>query len=243
MNGIGKEFIEKTKFQYAERSDQSLGYPQPPLQSEFEGDRTIFDLPEPETIQVDKVDLREAIENRTSTRNYLLEAISLEELSYLLWCTQGVRQIKSSVTFRTVPSAGARHALETYILVNNVEGLESGLYYFLPIDHKLVQIQAGEHIAGDIKTACLEQPFVINSAVTFIWTAVPYRMEWRYGERGYRYLHLDAGHVCQNLYLSAQSVGCGVCAIAAFLDDNMNALLRIDGEKEFTIYIATVGKI
>ncbi|MDW7732618.1 MAG: SagB/ThcOx family dehydrogenase, partial [Methanolobus sp.] len=161
----------------------------------------------------------------------------------LLWCTQGVRQIKSSVTFRTVPSAGAMHALETYLLVNNVEGLEAGLYHFLPIDHKLVQIEAGEHVAGDIKTACLEQPFVINSAVTFIWTAVPYRMKWRYGERGYRYLHLDAGHVCQNLYLSAQSVGCGVCAIAAFLDDNMNALLRIDGEKEFTIYIATVGRI
>lgn len=243
MNGIGKEFMEKTKFQYAERSDQSLGYPQPPLQSEFEGEGTIFDLPEPKNVQVDRVDLREAIENRTSTRNYLLEPISLEELSYLLWCTQGVRHIKSSVTFRTVPSAGARHALETYILVNNVEGLETGLYRFLPIDHKLVQIQAGEHIAGDIKTACLEQPFVINSAVTFIWTAVPYRMAWRYGERGYRYLHLDAGHACQNLYLSAQSVGCGVCAIAAFLDDNMNALLRIDGEKEFTIYIATVGRI
>lgn len=243
MRGIGKEFMEKTKFQYAERSDQALGYPQPPLQSGSEDEGKVFDLPESESIKVDSIDIREAIENRTSTRSYRMEAISPEELSYLLWCTQGVKQVKSSVTFRTVPSAGARHALETYVLVNNVEGLEKGLYHFLPIEHKLVRIQTGEHIAEDIKTACLDQPFVLNSAVTFIWTAVPYRMQWRYGERGYRYLHLDAGHVCQNLYLSAQSIDCGVCAIAAFLDDNINILLQIDGEKEFTIYIATVGKI
>ncbi|TGC08979.1 SagB/ThcOx family dehydrogenase [Methanolobus halotolerans] len=242
MNGIGKEFMERTKFQYAERSDQSLGYPQPPLQSVSEDEGPVLDLPDPKDIQVDRTDLREAIESRTSTRNYRMEPISLEELSYLLWCTQGVKQSKDSVTFRTVPSAGARHALETYLLVNNVEGLDKGLYHFLPIEHELARIEAGEHIAEHIRSACLDQPFVVNSAVTFIWTAVPNRMKWRYGERGYRYLHLDVGHVCQNLYLSAQSVGCGVCAIAAFLDDNMNALLRIDGEKEFTIYIATVGK-
>jgi SagB-type dehydrogenase family enzyme len=67
-------------------------------------------------------------------------------------------------------------------------------------------------------------------------------MKWRYGERGYRYMHLDAGHVCQNLYLSAESIDCGVCAIAAFQDEEINSVLGIDGEEEFVIYVATVGK-
>ena len=81
-----------------------------------------------------------------------------------------------------------------------------------------------------------------GSGVVFLWTAVPYRMTWRYGERGYRDLHLDAGHVCQNLYLAAEAVGCGVCAIAAFDDDVMNDLLGIDGNDQFLIYLATAGK-
>jgi len=141
-----------------------------------------------------------------------------------------------------VPSAGARHALETYLLVNNVEGLEKGLYHFLPIGHKLEKVDTDAHIAGRIMAACLQQSFVETSAVTFIWSAVPYRMKWRYGERGYRYMHIDAGHVCQNLYLSAEAIGCGVCAIAAFQDEELNSALGIDGEEEFAIYVATVGK-
>ena len=81
-----------------------------------------------------------------------------------------------------------------------------------------------------------------QAAVVFIWTAVPYRMTWRYGERGFRDLHLDAGHVCQNLYLAAEATGCGTCAIAAFDDDDMNAILGINGSDQFVIYLATVGK-
>jgi SagB-type dehydrogenase family enzyme len=132
--------------------------------------------------------------------------------------------------------------LETYLLINNVEGLEPGLYRFLAIGHKLLELDIETDLAKPITEACLGQDFVKKSAVTFIWVAVAYRMKWRYGERGYRYLHLDAGHVCQNLYLSAEAIDCGVCAIGAFLDDNMNELLNIDGEEEFVIYIATLGK-
>ena len=91
--------------------------------------------------------------------------------------------------------------------------------------------------------ACLGQGMVTNSAVTFFWTAEIYRMEFRYAERSYRYIHLDAGHVCQNLYLAAESKGCGVCAIAAFDDDELNSALGFDGEKEFVVYIAALGKM
>ncbi|WP_340820077.1 SagB/ThcOx family dehydrogenase [Methanolobus sp. WCC4] len=243
MKNTGKEFMERTQYRYLDMSDQSMGYPQPELEKGVEDSDRIRDLPLPKSIEVEDMDLRQAIENRTSIRNYSSEPLSIEELSYLLWCTQGVKEVvRDVVTFRTVPSAGARHALETYILVNNVEELEKGLYRFLPVEHKLVEVDMGKDIADRVKHGCLDQAFVKSSAVTFIWTAVPYRMAWRYGQRGYRYLHLDAGHTCQNLYLSAVSVGCGVCAIAAFLDEEINPVLGIDGENEFVIYVATVGK-
>jgi SagB-type dehydrogenase family enzyme len=136
----------------------------------------------------------------------------------------------------------ARHALETYLLINNVRDIPEGMYRFLAIDHKLVEVNSDPDIADRITQCCLEQDFIRKSAVTFIWVADVYRMKWRYGERGYRYLHLDAGHACQNLYLGGCSLDCGVCAIAAFSDDYMNDLLGLDGVKQFVIYVATVGK-
>jgi SagB-type dehydrogenase family enzyme len=123
-----------------------------------------------------------------------------------------------------------------------VTGVPPGLYRFGAIDHELVEHDTGGDIADAITAAAFGQRFVRTSASTLIWTAVPYRMNWRYGERGYRYLHLDAGHVCQNLYLGAESIGCGACAIAAYDDDQLNQLLGADGVAEFTIYMATVGK-
>jgi len=91
--------------------------------------------------------------------------------------------------------------------------------------------------------ASLGQQFVLHAGVVFLWVAVPYRMTWRYSERGYRELHKDAGHICQNLYLAAEAVGCGVCAIAAYDDEAMAALLGIDGVEQFVIYLATAGKV
>ena len=145
-------------------------------------------------------------------------------------------------TLRNVPSAGARHAFETYLLVNRVQGLHPGLYRFLAVKHKLVEVSLDPSLADKITEACLEQRFVNTSAVTFIWIAIPYRMVWRYGERGYRYLYIDVGHVCQNLYLAAEAIDCGVCAIAAFNDEAVNDVLGIDGKQQFVIYVATIGK-
>jgi len=155
----------------------------------------------------------------------------------------GVRQaVDGTFTLRTVPSAGARHALETYLPVNRVEDVPPGLYRYLALEHRLAEESRDPGIKRRVAAGCLNQPHILANAVTFLWTAVPDRMTWRYGERGYRYLHLDAGHVCQNLYLAASGVGCGVCAIAAFDDAAMNRLLGIDGERQFPIYAATVGK-
>ena len=166
----------------------------------------------------------------------------MEQLSYLLWCTQGVKAVfQGAATLRNVPSAGARHAFETYLLINKVEGITPGLYRFLGLEHSLIPVLLDKDIADKITKACLNQNFVKSSAVTFLWIAVPYRMNWRYGERGYRYLYLDAGHVCQNLYISAESINCGTCAIAAYADDELNQILGLDGKEQFVIYLATVG--
>jgi len=243
MNSTGSEFMEKTKFPYLDRSDQSNNVPQPPLEREYDTSRPVIDLPRPEKINIRSFDLRQAIESRRSIRNYSQEPLTIDELSYLLWVTQGVVQVTRGATFRNVPSAGARHALETYLLINNVRDVPAGIYKFLAIDHKLVEINTNPDIADRVVEGCLEQDFIRKSAVTFIWGADAYRMKWRYGERGYRYLHLDAGHACQNLYLGAGSLDCGVCAIAAFSDDDMNELLELDGVEQFVLYVATVGKI
>ena len=238
--GIGQEFIERTKHKHLDPSDQQRGLPQPPLETPFEKGGNVFDLPAHDNIGAD---LKSIIDGRSSVRAYQAAPLSQAELSYLLWCTQGVKRvIGSRTTLRTVPSAGARHALETYVLVNRVDGLAPGLYRYLALERKIRAFITDDTIADRITHACLRQEFVKQSAVTFIWVATVQRMVWRYEQRGYRYLFLDAGHVCQNLYLAAESVGSGACAIAAFDDDAMNDLLHLDGEREFVIYIATVGR-
>lgn len=235
---IGREFLEKTHYKNLPPSHQSQKIEQPPLEKEYDTTKDLIKLPEP---SADPFDLSVAIERRRSIRTYSPTFLSLSELSYLLYVTQGVKEV-SHVTLRTVPSAGARHAFETYLLVNRVEGLRAGLYRFLAMKHQLQEMSCDPDMAVHMTMACLGQAMVKTSAVTFIWTAIPYRMKWRYSERGYRYLYLDAGHVCQNLYLGAEAVDAGVCAIAAFDDEEMNTLLALDGEEEFVIYLATVGK-
>lgn len=243
MKGQGREFMEKTKYKYLDESDQNKGLPQPPLVlPPMEGKRVIK-LPDPKTVKVNPVTVSEAINRRVSVRAYSQEPLTLGELSYLLWSTQGIKQVTPRPsTLRTVPSAGARHCFETYVQVNRVEGLEPGLYMFLPLNHELQELNLEEGIVKKVRKGCYNQGMVETSAVTFIWTVVAYRMKWRYTERGYRYMHIDAGHVCQNLYLAAETIDSGVCAIAAFEDDEMNRLLGIDGEEQFTIYVATLGR-
>ncbi len=242
-DGIGKDFMEKTKYKYLSESQQRLGFPQPALELPYDPTDELISLPDPETIPAYPIDLRRAIDQRVSLRRYQDKAISQEELSFLLWTTQGVKSVTNRpVTLRTVPSAGARHAFETYVLINRVEGIKPGLYRYISLEHALLSIELNEGMAEKVAEACLQQNQVTKSAVTFIWVAVTERMYWRYGERGYRYLHLDAGHVCQNLYLAAEAIQSGVCAIAAFDDDEMNNLLQLDGQALWVIYCAALGK-
>ena len=243
MRGQGQEFMEKTKYQYLEVSDQNKRLPQPPLVLPPSETGEIIDLPDPKKVKVNPVDLSEAINRRVSVRAYRDEPLTLDELSYVLWSTQGVKESTNRpATLRTVPSAGSRHCFEPYILVNRVEGVAPGLYRYLAVEHKIQEVDLSDDIAEKVTQGCYNQRFVLNSAIAMILTAVRYRMMWRYTERGYRYMHLDAGHVIQNLYLCAEAIDSGVCAIAAFDDDMINSTLGVDGVEQFTIYVGVLGK-
>ncbi|MGB2983430.1 MAG: SagB/ThcOx family dehydrogenase [Candidatus Bipolaricaulia bacterium] len=243
MEKIGGEFMEKTRYRHLEPSAQERGLTQPPLQVALAEESERIGLPKLDGISLGEIELRAAIEARRSLREYAEIPLRLEELSFLLWCTQGVRDhVSERATFRTVPSAGARHPFETVILANRVDGLEPALYQYLALDHCLIGIPSSHGAAERLTAACLGQGMISTSAATFVWIADSVRMTWRYGERGYRYLHLDAGHVCQNLYLASEAIHGGTCAIGAFDDDQVNDLLGLDGRERFAVYLATVGK-
>ncbi len=248
MNNIGKEFLEQTKYTKMKgKSDQEKGVKAPIIDMPFDQEAEMIDLPDHSEVESNS-NLHDLITNRRSVREYSKESLTLHELSYLLWTTQGVKEIlepmpEYKVTLRTVPSAGARHPFETFLLINNVEGVKPGIYRYLASKHKLIEFNVTEGMNKKVSKACLGQRFIEKSAVTFIWVADIYKTIWRYKERSYRYALLDAGHVCQNLYLSASTINSGVCAIAAYDDDEMNRILELDGEDQFTIYLATLGKV
>jgi SagB-type dehydrogenase family enzyme len=240
----GYEFVDHTKYPNLSEPDQKLGKPQPPYEISLESDLPLIHLPHADSLDIRKYDLRQAIEERRSLRHYSEDAISQEELSYLMWLTQGVKKIneRRHVTLRTVPSAGCRHPFETYLSINRVDDLEPGLYRFVATEHKLAALQLNDQFNEKLTNVCFHQHQVATSAVTFIWAAVPYRTVWRYSERSYRYLYLDAGHVCQNLHLAAESINCGICAIGAFDDDAANQLMGFTPPEMFVIYLASLGR-
>ena len=242
MRQIGREFLEKTQYRYLEPSAQERGIPQPPVEARL-GDGRLVELPDPATRSGGRPTLYDAIGARRSLREYSDVPLSLPELSILLWGTQGVsRAIPDRATFRTVPSAGARHAFETIVLAGRVDGLDPAAYQYLALEHRLVCLDDSPGLPERLADACLGQRFIAGAAATFLWVADRVRMTWRYGERGVRYLFLDAGHVCQNLYLLAESIGAGACAIGAFDDERVNGLFGLDGEDRFVVYLAAVGK-
>ena len=245
MKNTGHEFMVNTYYRnVTDPTPQGTGtIPQPPLELLLPDGATLIPLVPHEEITVPPMDVRTAVEARRSLRKYADTPFTLEEFSYLLWVSQGVKRVSSRPsTARTVPSAGARHAFETYVLVNRVEGLEPGLYRFMAIEQGIIRLPAAENIDQLLTHACEDQVMVGNSSATFFWVAVVERMFWRYVERGYRYLHLDAGHVCQNLALGAEQIASGICPIAAFDDEELNKMLGLDGEDMFVVYLASAGK-
>jgi len=224
---------------------QGRHLPPPPLQKPCPDGTPRIDLPDGAACfeRLCGMPVAQAVARRESVRSYTAEAFTLEELSALLWATQGVRQVLGpECALRTVPSAGARHAFETYVAAMRIENLTSGLYRYLPFDGQLAQLFIDAQIGLKASYACLEQRFVASAAATFFWTAIPARMEWRYDLAAHKVIAIDAGHVCQNLYLACTALGAGACEIAAYDQAACDHLLDVDGDDEFTVYAAPVGK-
>lgn len=178
--------------------------------------------------------------HRRSIRHYAETPMTLEVLGQLLWSTHGITGRAGGIELKNAPSAGACYPIDAYVIVNNVTGLEQGLYRYLSGDHALAEIRLGD-VGTEIAKAALGQIMCRQASVTFVWTAVMPRTTGRYGERGHRYVFLDAGHVGQNTYLAATALGYGCCTIAAFEDHAMNEVLGVDGKVETTVYAASVG--
>lgn len=164
-------------------------------------------------------------------------------LSLLLWSAQGVKAVKNNLTFRTVPSGGARHPFEVYLAVRNVEGLEKGLYHYLAKTYELELLRPVEDVEKQALPVLNNQSFTLAAAVTFFFAANPYRTEWRYTASAAKLVLIDAGHVAQNLYLSCEAVGLGMCAIASYDQTAADAFFSLDGEGEFIVYAAAVGTL
>jgi SagB-type dehydrogenase family enzyme len=182
----------------------------------------------------------EAITKRRSVRNYTSDPVSLPQLSQLLFAAQGVTGKIYGVPLRTAPSAGALYPFEIYLIVNNVQGLAPGIYHYAFQEHALELLKSGD-FRKQITRAGLKQEMLGNSDVTFALSAVFNRTRHKYGERGFRYIYMEAGHISQNISLQAVSLGLGSVGVGAFLDQEMNELVGVDGKHEAVIYLHAVG--
>ncbi|MHA1729568.1 MAG: SagB/ThcOx family dehydrogenase [Promethearchaeota archaeon] len=224
-------------------SDQEKKIPIPLFQKEYPEEAELIDLISPENFKIGNKPFFEIVNTRISRRKYTEESLTFEELSYLLWCTQGVKKKFKYGVMRTVPSAGARNPFESYLVINRVEGLDPGLYRYISFEHKLLFLKNIENAETKIGELAYNQMFVGKGAIIFCWVAVPYRTEWRYTILAQKFIAIDVGLVCENLYLACEAINLGTVAIGYYEQNKMDKLFELDGKNEFVILIAPVGRI
>jgi len=236
-NSLGYRYLQETKFDAQTlRSTARLDIaPAHPFKQYADAEKIKL----PTDWKIDK-GLQQVLQYRRSHRRYTEAPLSMEDIAVLLWASQGISARAGNFFFRTAPSAGALYPVETYLSIQKVQSLSSGLFHFQAAEfclERLTDVSAGKNVAA----AALGQDFLAGAGVVFIWTAILRRNFSKYGHRGLRYVMMDAGHICQNLLLAAEALGLGACPVAAFYDDTLNELLGIDGKEETVIYLAAVG--
>jgi len=226
-------------------SDQLKGLPIPPIEKTDPDVAKTIDLIPPRDFEIPPLSLFDAIQKRRTRRLFSETPLSISELSFLLWATQGVQQqVRSGLfTLRTVPSSGGMHPFETYLLVNRVENLDPGLYHYWALQHKLNYLAEHPGIAEKLIKACNDQDFVAKGALVFFWSARIYRSEWRNAENALKDILISAGHICQNLYLASEAIQVGVSPLITYQQELVDELVGLDGENEMVVYLATVGKV
>lgn len=239
--GIGDAYQESTKYRRDAMPMRWLEISSaPPLYKTYPNPARIVSLPEPE--RKGGMGLWDALRRRRSKRRYADKLMDMNTLSQLLWATQGVTARMGAHLLRATPSAGALYPIETYLVVNRVETLEPGVYHYQVPNAYLELLSQGDY-SRRIAAAALNQPMAAQAALVFVWTAYVGRCKWKYDERAYRYIYLDAGHACENLYLACTALGLGCCAIGALYDDEVNEIVQVDGKEETVVYLATVGRL
>ena len=237
-NNVGDNFQSTTKY---ERHKMTGGYldwaNKPDTYKHYPNNKTVK-LPFSKQFQTLSFD--ETIQTRKSIRSFSEKNLNLEQLAYLLWTSTGIQRKQNGYQFRNAPSAGALYPIETYLFAKKVDELPVGLYHYNIQSHGLEELKTRD-FSTNLTKSCLGQSMLSDAAVVIVWSAVFDRSKWKYKQRAYRYIYLDCGHIAQNLALTATNIGLGTCQIGAFYDNEINALLDLDGTKESTIYLSAVG--
>lgn len=239
FKGPGDEFQERTKHHRGERASfERTVIVKPSVYKTYPG---------AESIELEKASIEggmgiwDCLNGRRSVRKYTDEPVGFGQLSQVLWASQGITAEISGHLLRNAPSAGALYPVETYLVVNNVESLEKGIYHYNIREHALECLKKGD-FSKEIEKAAMDQEIARTAGVVFIWSAVFDRCKHKYAQRAYRYIYLDSGHVAQNTALAAVALGLGSCPMAAYYDDEIDELLELDSNLESVIYLTVIGK-
>lgn len=237
--GVGDRFQQRTKYERGELRGRRLDWASKPPTYKIYPQAPKIGLTAPST--EDGMPLWEVLQRRRSERHFQDIPLKESELSQLLWATQGITREGRGVDFRTAPSAGALYPVETYVVVHDVGGIDAGVYHYNVEQHQLEQLKLGDFRAATA-AAALDQRIAATANVVFVWTAIFERSKWKYEERAYRYIYLDAGHIAQNVALAAVALDLGSCQIGALYDGEANELVAVNGVEESTIYMTVVGR-
>lgn len=228
-SSFGKTVFPGSGVEWGSRPAQYKAYPEAPSVT----------LPDP--VWGGEMSVGEAIGTRRSVRRYEDGSLSMEEVSRLLHAMQGITD--QGRAFRAAPSAGALYPIEVYAVINHVDGLKQGVYHYAVREHELERLKAGD-FSQQAMAAGAMQTFIGEAQACIVLTAIFQRLRWKYRERSYRYALLEAGHIAQNLYLAATSLGLGCCAVGAFRDGTLDDLVGIGEEEgEVSLYLLPVGKM
>jgi len=239
--GIGDLYHQETKYRREAMPQGGLDWAhQPPFYKEFHNAIKYFPIRPID--QKSGKSLWEAIAQRRSVREFSEQSITFSELSQLIWATQGITTKSGGFEFRASPSAGALYPIETYLVVNRVEEIPSGIYHYNVKEAQLILLKEG-HFGPELCEAGLGQEMLEEAACVFVWTAIVGRSKWKYRERAYRYIYMDVGHIGQTLYLAATALDIGCCAVGAFFDEEVDRVIGVDGKNEISVYVGAVGRV
>jgi SagB-type dehydrogenase family enzyme len=239
--GYGDDFQRLSKYERSRLEGKNLDWDnKPPLYKQYPPTLERFELDRPD--RSGGLPFNMLLQKRRSERNFRKEVLTKDKLSQVIWAGQGITRVSEHHQFRTVPSAGGLFPIETYCVINRVEGMKAGVYHYQIPYHSLVLLKEG-NFGRKLAGAALGQEMLYEAAFSLVWSVIIERSKWKYEQRAYRYIYLDAGHIAQNTALAAVSCGLGSCQIGAFFDSEADEIIGVDGVNEFTIYMTAVGEV